>query len=87
MRVLFLKELFVRDGFRSDGTGLSLLRFLAGFCKERGIGRIDFTTEHWNEGAIRLYERQGAVRQPQKLFLRLDADSLAKLNGARASRP
>lgn len=72
----------MRDGVRSDGVGLSLLRFLAGFCAEQDIGRIDFTTEEWNEGAIQFYQGLGAVRHAQKLFLRLDADSLAKLRGA-----
>jgi GNAT superfamily N-acetyltransferase len=78
-RLLFLKELFVRDGFRSAGVGLALMQFLAGYCVDEGIGRIDLTTEDWNEGAIRFYERLGADRHEQKLFLRLDQGALGKL--------
>ena len=71
-RLMFLKDLFVRDGFRANGAGLALVRFLAGYCLDNRIGRIDFTTEDWNEGAIRFYERLGAVRHGQKVFLRFD---------------
>jgi GNAT superfamily N-acetyltransferase len=78
-RLLFLKELFVRDGFRSAGVGLSLVRFLAGYCQAEGIGRIDLTTEDGNEGAIRFYGRLGADRHGQKLFLRLEQAALARL--------
>ena len=78
-RLLFLKDLFVRDGFRSAGVGLSLMRFLAEHCLAEGIGRIDLTTEDWNEGAVRFYERLGAGRHGQKLFLRLDQAALGRL--------
>ena len=71
-RLMFLKDLFVRDGFRANVAGLALVRFLAGYCLDNRIGRIDFTTEDWNEGAIRFYERLGAVRHGQKVFLRFD---------------
>jgi GNAT superfamily N-acetyltransferase len=78
-RLLLLKDLFVRDRFRSAGVGLSLVRFLAGFCLSEGIGRIDLTTEHWNEGAICFYERLGAARHAQKLSLKFDEATLGKL--------
>jgi ribosomal protein S18 acetylase RimI-like enzyme len=78
-RLLFLKDLFVRTEFRSAGLGLGLLRFLAGHCIAQGIGRIDLTTEDWNEGALRFYDRLGAERHGQKLFLRLTLDTLADL--------
>ena len=79
--MLVLKDLFVRDGHRSAGIGEALLKFLAGHCLAKGIGRIDLTTEDWNEGAIRFYERLGAERHDQKVFLRFDTDGLRKLAG------
>lgn len=78
-RLLFLKDLFVREKFRSAGLGVSLLRFLAGECLARGIGRIDLTTEDWNEGALRFYGRLGAARHDQKVFLRFDTEGLRRL--------
>ena len=82
-RLMFLKDLFVLDAFRGNGIGHALMRFLAGYCREEGIGRIDLTTERWNEGALRLYHQLGAQPQDQKVFLRFDAEALSKLAGTR----
>lgn len=75
-RLLFLKDLFVRDSARNQGTGRALIGFLAAYCLDKGIGRIDLTTEDWNEGALRLYERLGAERHGQKIFLRVAGEAL-----------
>jgi GNAT superfamily N-acetyltransferase len=78
-RLLFLKDLFVRADFRAAGLGLGLLRFFAGHCIANGIGRIDLTTEDWNDDALRFYNRLGAERHDQKTFLRFTPDMLARL--------
>ena len=78
-RLLFLKDLLVRAQFRSAGLGIGLLRFLAGYCIAQGIGRIDLTTEDWNEDALRFYDRLGAERHGQKIFLRFTSERLAQL--------
>jgi GNAT superfamily N-acetyltransferase len=75
-RLLFLKDLFVRDNIRNAGVGRALIGFLADHCLSHGIGRIDLTTEDWNEGALRFYARLGAERHDQKVFLRLSGDAL-----------
>jgi len=75
-RLMFLKDLFVRDEARNAGVGRALIAFLAGHCLSHGIGRIDLTTEDWNEGALRFYARLGAERHGQKIFLRLSAKAL-----------
>lgn len=75
-RLLFLKDLFVRDGARNAGVGRALIGFLAGHCMREGIGRIDLTTEDWNEGALRFYDRLGVERHGQKVFLRLSGEAL-----------
>lgn len=77
-RLMFLKDLFVREDARNAGAGRALLSFLAGHCLRRGIGRIDLTTEDWNEGALRFYDRLGAERHGQKVFLRLSGDALRR---------
>lgn len=79
-RLMFLKDLFVRDGVRDGGAGRALIAFLAGHCLSQGIGRIDLTTEDWNEGALRFYERLGAERHGQKIFLRLAGEALEKVS-------
>lgn len=78
-RVLFLKDLFVREGHRGQAVGRALLGFLAAWCGEKNIGRIDLTTERWNEGALRFYDTLGAERHDQKIFLRFSGDALASL--------
>ncbi|PBC06566.1 GNAT family N-acetyltransferase [Mesorhizobium sp. WSM3859] len=78
-RLMFLKDLFVRDSARSKGVGRALVGFLAGYCVGKGIGRIDLTAEDWNEGALRFYERLGVERHGQKVFLRLSGDALNKV--------
>ncbi|MDX8527224.1 GNAT family N-acetyltransferase [Mesorhizobium sp. MSK_1335] len=78
-RLMFLKDLFVRDSARDKGVGRALVGFLADHCLRKGIGRIDFTTEDWNEGALRFYSRLGAERHGQKLFLRLPKAALNKI--------
>jgi len=75
-RLMFLKDLFVRDSARNQGVGRALIGFLAGQCLDKGIGRIDFTTEDWSEGALRFYARLGAERHGQKVFLRLPGEAL-----------
>lgn len=75
-RLMFLKDLFVREDVRNAGVGRALIRFLAGHCQREGIGRIDFTTEDWNEGALRFYAGLGAERHGQKVFLRLSGKVL-----------
>lgn len=71
-RLMFLKDLFVREPFRSGGSGMAIVKYLAGECLARDIGRIDLTTEDWNEAALRFYDRLGAKRHGQKVFLRFE---------------
>jgi len=78
-RLMFLKDLFVRKAFRSGGSGEAILKYLAGECIARDIGRIDLTTEDWNEGALRFYDRLGVKRHGQKVFLRFE--NLSRLAG------
>lgn len=73
---LMIKELFIPERFRNQGIGRAILRFLARHCTETGIARIDLSTEDWNEGAIRFYERNGALGQAQKVYLRFDGTAL-----------
>lgn len=78
-RLMFLKDLFVRDSARDKGVGRALVGFLAGYCVSKGIGRIDLMTEDWNEGALRFYDRLGAERHGQKVFLRLPKAALNRV--------
>ncbi|MBN9219937.1 MAG: GNAT family N-acetyltransferase [Mesorhizobium sp.] len=80
-RLMFLKDLFVLDSARNHGVGRALIGFLANYCVSKGIGRIDLTTEDRNEGARRFYDRLGAERHGQKVFLRLPGHALKRIAG------
>jgi GNAT superfamily N-acetyltransferase len=76
---LMVKELFVSESFRRRGIGKLILGFLARHCAAEGIARMDLTTEDWNGEAIRFYERNGATRLAQKVYLRFDDRSIIGL--------
>lgn len=75
--LLFLKDVFVAADSRGHGVGARLLGFLARFCRDQGIGRIDWVVE--TAEAERFYERLGAAALPHKRFMRLDGAALADL--------
>lgn len=77
--LIFLKDIFVAEPWRSAGVGRRLMAFLARVCREEGIGRIDWSVE--NDRAQRFYESLGAELQTQKRFMRLDGEALAALGG------
>ena len=66
--LLFVKDLFVRAEWRSQGLGRALMRFLADFALQQGIGRIDLAADIGNEAAQRLYEELGGIRRPAVYF-------------------
>ncbi|MBM3545397.1 MAG: GNAT family N-acetyltransferase [Alphaproteobacteria bacterium] len=59
--LVFVKDLFVRETVRGQGIGTKLMRFLARFCLDRGIGRIDLGTDTGNTGAQSLYIALGGI--------------------------
>lgn len=76
--LLYVKDLFVKDEARGHGVGTRLMRFLAAFCREKGIARIDLQTDRGNDGAQRLYDALGGTRQDKVAFT-FPTDVLKKL--------
>lgn len=85
-RLLFVKDLFVAQRCRDGGVGAALLRFLARFCLDQHIGRIDLTAGTDNEGAQRLYRRLGAINMEDRVFMRFEAGVLGDLAGGSGGR-
>ncbi len=75
--MLFLKDVFVAEEWRSRRVGEQIMKFLAQFCRQHRIERIDWTTE--TDQAQRFYERLGAETRPQKRSMRLAGAALANL--------
>jgi ribosomal protein S18 acetylase RimI-like enzyme len=76
--LVYLKDLFVVETARGYGVGKRIMRFLAHFANENGIGRIDFTTDRSNEAAQRFYALLGACAQ-QKMHYTLAGEALREL--------
>ncbi|MGO4706593.1 N-acetyltransferase family protein [Microvirga sp. 2MCAF38] len=69
--LMFVKELFVDERARGQAVGAELMKWLAAYARERGITRIDLTTDGGNRGAQAFYERLGASRM-DKVFYRFN---------------
>lgn len=78
--LIFLKDLFVVPEARNLGLGDALMRFLARFARDNGIGRIDLTAEPHNADAMRFYERLGMTVRPA-VYYRLEGEGLDRLAG------
>lgn len=77
---LYLEDLFVLPGYRRQGVGGALLKFLIGMAQERGCGRMEWTCLGWNTGAQAVYEKLGARSMDEWLMYRLTGDALHGAN-------
>ena len=59
---LFIEDIFVLEGYRSQGVGKIMFDFLKETAKREGCGRIEFTVLKWNKLAQEFYEKNGAKR-------------------------
>lgn len=76
---LYLEDLFVKPDCRSQGFGQALLRQLAKLAKDKGCWRIEWAVLHWNQSAIRFYEKLGAVPMNEWAVYRLSGAALSRL--------
>ena len=76
---IYLEDLYVRPEFRGRGIGRSLLVHLARLARERGCGRLEWSVLDWNEPAIGLYERLGAVAVDGWTVYRLTGRALEEI--------
>jgi GNAT superfamily N-acetyltransferase len=76
---IYLEDLYVRPEFRGRGIGRSLLVRLARLARERGCGRLEWSVLDWNEPAIGLYERLGAVAVDGWTVYRLTGRALEEI--------
>jgi ribosomal protein S18 acetylase RimI-like enzyme len=76
---IYMKELYVAAAARSAGVGEVLLRALARLASARGCTRVDWSTSRDNTGALAFYRRMGARAVEEKVYLRLDAEGIARL--------
>jgi len=76
---MFLEDLFVRAAARGRGVGRGLLARVARAAKERGCGRLEWSTLDWNEPAIRFYFHLGAEPHEGSTIFGLRGEALSRL--------
>ena len=78
-RSMYLEDLYVQPAHRGRGLGTALLARVAAEAEAAGCARLDWSVLIWNEPAIRVYERLGAVRMEEWRRMRLAGSSLRAL--------
>lgn len=82
---LFLEDIFVVADSRGRGFGGAMFRYLVGEAVRRGCARMEWMVQDWNEGAIRFYERRGAIQLSEWHTYRISRENLLRL--ARGEEP
>ena len=80
-RSMYLEDLYVQPAHRGRGVGTALLARVAAEAEAAGCARLDWSVLTWNEPAIRVYERIGAVRMEEWRRMRLAGTALQTLAG------
>lgn len=65
---LHMDCLFLRDGARGAGVGGMLLGAVRQLAIDLGVDEVQWQTPDWNEGAVRFYDRTGAVRRAKQRY-------------------
>jgi GNAT superfamily N-acetyltransferase len=78
---IYLEDLYVRPQARGTGLGTRLLATLAALCVERGYTRLQWWVLDWNETALRVYQRVGALPMDEWTVHRVSGETLSNLAG------
>ena len=76
---LYLEDLYVTPSARGRGIATAVLATLAQLVVTRGYGRFEWSVLDWNENAIALYRKLGAVAQDEWTVQRLTGGALLAL--------
>ena len=64
---LYIEDFYVKEEFRKLGIGQQLFDEIVLIAKARNVKRMDWQVLEWNEPAIRFYEKQQALLDPEWL--------------------
>jgi GNAT superfamily N-acetyltransferase len=78
---IWLEDLFVLPEFRHQGIGRALLKAVASIAIKRNCGRLEWSVLDWNQPAIQLYKKLGAIPMNDWTTQRLTGDALSRLAG------
>jgi GNAT superfamily N-acetyltransferase len=71
-RSLYLKELYVAQGWQRQGIGKLLMDSLLAVATKHSCSRVEWTTDQESEGAQRFYAKLGVPVNQGKLFYRIE---------------
>jgi GNAT superfamily N-acetyltransferase len=71
---LWLDDLYVKESYRGQGVGRSLMQRLRQIASETGCGRIDWIVAQSNQRGIQFYQKLGATLQERVRLCRLTLD-------------
>ena len=77
--ILYLEDLFVRDGYRKNGIGTQMLAELAKIAVKKDCCRMEWHAFTWNEAAIAFYKSLGGTLKTDLVQVRLDSAATQKL--------
>lgn len=69
---LWLEDVFVRPEHRGLGLGRAFLEHFLALARKRGCARAEWAVLHWNDHAVRLYQRLGAEVLPDWRLARIN---------------
>ncbi len=76
---LYLEDLFVKPEYRGKGYGSAMLAWMAKKAVEEDCARFEWVCLDWNEPALKVYRKLGAVPQKQWVIQRLTGSELQAL--------
>ena len=76
---LYLEDLFVKPEYRGKGYGSAMLACLAQKAQEEDCGRFEWICLDWNEPALKVYRKIGAVPLTGWTIQRLTGQPLENL--------
>lgn len=80
---IYLEDLYVEPGFRGQGVATALMAELASIAVEHGYDRFQWWVLDWNQHAVDLYGRMGAVAMDEWTVNRLSGEPLRALAARR----
>jgi GNAT superfamily N-acetyltransferase len=78
---IYLEDLYVTPSARGKGVGTALLAHIAGIALDRDCARFEWSVLDWNQSAIDVYRKIGAVGMDEWRIQRLTGEALKKLAG------
>jgi GNAT superfamily N-acetyltransferase len=76
---IYIEDVYVRPQYRKRGYGKEFFKHIAGLCRDRGCGRLEWACLDWNKPSIKFYLSLGAVPLDDWTLYRLTGEGIVKL--------